>query len=99
MYELGCTFSSYLGYVDHFEKVNSLQASLVASSSVEDLLTKQSIKRKLTTLRFETNDPEGKMYDKTGEGVLEHIKTFINTNELPLDELLVQDLTQYPVSH
>lgn len=28
----------------------------------------------------------------------EHIKSFIKTYDLPLDELLVKDLSQYPVS-
>ncbi|EIW68665.1 hypothetical protein TREMEDRAFT_69127 [Tremella mesenterica DSM 1558] len=51
--------------------------------SVEQLLEKQSIK-------------QGKIYDQTGEGVLEHIRSFVETYQLPLDELLVQDLTQYP---
>ena len=27
----------------------------------------------------------------------EHIKSFIDTYELPMDELLVQDLDKYPV--
>ncbi|WVF70191.1 phosphatidylserine decarboxylase [Kwoniella sp. CBS 6097] len=52
-------------------------------SSVEKLLENQSIK-------------QGKIYDQTGEGVKEHIQSFIDTYELPLDELLVKDLTQYP---
>lgn len=37
------------------------------------------------------------MYDQTGPGVLAHIQSFIKTYDLPLEELLVQDLTQYPV--
>lgn len=41
--------------------------------------------------------PEGKVYDKTGEGVKEHIQSFIEAYDLPMDELLVQDLDQYPV--
>jgi phosphatidylserine decarboxylase len=40
---------------------------------------------------------EGKVYDQTGPGVKAHIKSFIDTYELPLDELLVEDLDQYPV--
>ncbi|OCF37743.1 phosphatidylserine decarboxylase [Kwoniella heveanensis BCC8398] len=52
-------------------------------SSVEKLLENQSIK-------------QGKIYDQTGEGVKEHIQSFIDTYELPLDELLVKDLDQYP---
>jgi len=42
--------------------------------------------------------PEGKVYDKTGEGVKEHIQSFIEAYDLPMGELLVQDLDQYPVS-
>ncbi|WRT65146.1 phosphatidylserine decarboxylase [Kwoniella shivajii] len=52
-------------------------------SSVEKLLENQSIK-------------QGKIYDQQGEGVKEHIQSFIDTYELPLDELLVKDLDQYP---
>ncbi|KAL7423353.1 hypothetical protein Q5752_002656 [Cryptotrichosporon argae] len=51
--------------------------------SIEKLLEDQSIK-------------QGKLYDQTGEGVKEHIESFIKTYQLPLDELLVKDLTQYP---
>ncbi len=40
---------------------------------------------------------EGKLYDQTGPDVLEHIQNFIDTYQLPLDELLVADLAQYPV--
>ncbi len=40
---------------------------------------------------------EGKIYDEGGPGVKEHIQSFINTYQLPLDELLIQDLDQYPV--
>lgn len=46
----------------------------------------------------EADCPEGKLYDQTGEGVLQQIQSFIHTYDLPMDELLVQDLTQYPVS-
>jgi phosphatidylserine decarboxylase len=42
--------------------------------------------------------PEGAIYDKTGAGVLEHIQSFIQTYAIPLEELLVQDLSQYSVS-
>ncbi|WWD00210.1 phosphatidylserine decarboxylase [Kwoniella sp. B9012] len=52
-------------------------------SSVEKLLENQSIK-------------QGKIYDQTGPEVREHIETFIKTYELPLEELLVKDLDQYP---
>ncbi|OCF59180.1 phosphatidylserine decarboxylase [Kwoniella mangroviensis CBS 10435] len=38
----------------------------------------------------------GKIYDQTGPEVREHIETFIKTYELPLEELLVKDLDQYP---
>ncbi|KAK4685590.1 phosphatidylserine decarboxylase, partial [Tremellales sp. Uapishka_1] len=55
----------------------------MATGSVEKLLENQSIK-------------QGKIYDATGEGVLEHIQSFIATYELSLDELLVKDLAQYP---
>jgi phosphatidylserine decarboxylase len=41
---------------------------------------------------------EGQLYDQTGDDVLPHIQSFINTYQLPLDELLVPDLTKYPVS-
>ncbi|ORY25366.1 phosphatidylserine decarboxylase-domain-containing protein [Naematelia encephala] len=51
--------------------------------SVEKLLMDQSVK-------------QGKLYDATGEGVKEHIQSFIKTYELPIDELLVQDLDNYP---
>ena len=40
---------------------------------------------------------EGKIYDQTGPEVVEHIQSFIKTYDLPTDELLVQDLSQYPV--
>jgi phosphatidylserine decarboxylase len=40
---------------------------------------------------------EGKVYDQTGEGVKAHIQSFIDTYDLPMNELLVQDLDQYPV--
>lgn len=43
--------------------------------------------------------PEGKVYDQTGPTVRPHIESFIKTYALPLDELLVQDLNQYPVCH
>ncbi len=41
---------------------------------------------------------EGKIYDETGENVKPHIEAFIKSYELPMDELLVKDLDQYPVS-
>lgn len=41
---------------------------------------------------------EGKMYDKTGPDVKAHIQSFIDAYDLPMNELLVQDLDQYPVS-
>ncbi|WWD21949.1 phosphatidylserine decarboxylase [Kwoniella shandongensis] len=52
-------------------------------SSVEKLLETKSIQ-------------QGKIYDATGEGVKEHIQAFIDTYELPMDELLVKDINQYP---
>ncbi|WWC59068.1 phosphatidylserine decarboxylase [Kwoniella dejecticola CBS 10117] len=57
--------------------------SYMSYSSVEKLLENQSIK-------------QGKIYDETGPEVKEHIEQFIQTYELPLNELLVQDLNQYP---
>ncbi|WWD08045.1 phosphatidylserine decarboxylase [Kwoniella europaea PYCC6329] len=57
--------------------------SYMSYSSVEKLLENQSIK-------------QGKIYDQTGPEVREHIETFIKTYELPLEELLVKDLDQYP---
>ncbi|WWC87282.1 phosphatidylserine decarboxylase [Kwoniella dendrophila CBS 6074] len=57
--------------------------SYMSYSSVEKLLENQSIK-------------QGKIYDETGPEVKEHIEQFIKTYELPLDELLVKDLDQYP---
>lgn len=39
------------------------------------------------------------MYDKEGPEVLTHIQSFVQTYNLPLDELLIEDLTQYPVRH
>lgn len=51
--------------------------------SVEDLLTQQSVK-------------QGQMYDATGDQVLPHIQSFIQTYNLPLNELLEPDLTKYP---
>jgi phosphatidylserine decarboxylase len=38
------------------------------------------------------------LYDKEGPEVLPHIQSFIKTYDLPLNELLIEDLTQYPVS-
>lgn len=58
-------------------------SSYMSYPSVEKLLEAQSVK-------------QGKIYDEEGEGVLEHIKSFIETYQLPLDELLVEDLTAYP---
>lgn len=43
--------------------------------------------------------PEGKIYDQTGELVLGHINSFIQTYQIPMGELLVQDVKEYPVSH
>lgn len=51
--------------------------------SVEKLLTAQSEK-------------QGKMYDQQGPEVRPHIESFIKTYNLPLEELLVTDLDQYP---
>ncbi|KAJ9099756.1 hypothetical protein QFC21_003754 [Naganishia friedmannii] len=58
---------------------------LISYNRVEDLLTEQSIK-------------QGQLYDKEGPEVLPHIKSFIATYKLPLADLLVEDLTQYPAS-
>ncbi|WVQ76654.1 phosphatidylserine decarboxylase [Cryptococcus sp. DSM 104548] len=57
--------------------------SYMSYKSVEKLLQDKSIK-------------QGETYDQTGPDVREHIEAFIETYELPLDELLVQDLDQYP---
>ncbi|KAE8540401.1 phosphatidylserine decarboxylase [Cryptococcus gattii VGV] len=57
--------------------------SYMSYSSVEKLLREESIK-------------QGQTYDQTGPDVEEHIKSFIKTYDLPLDELLVKDLSQYP---
>ncbi|WVQ91772.1 phosphatidylserine decarboxylase [Cryptococcus gattii] len=57
--------------------------SYMSYSSVEKLLREESIK-------------QGQTYDQTGPDVEEHIKSFIKTYGLPLDELLVKDLSQYP---
>ncbi|WVW78860.1 phosphatidylserine decarboxylase [Kwoniella bestiolae CBS 10118] len=57
--------------------------SYMSYSSVEKLLENQSIK-------------QGKIYDQTGPEVKEHIESFIKTYDLPLEELLVKDLDQYP---
>lgn len=74
--------------------------------SVEKLLVDQSIKRKWSCSDGEADfrwltliwvSIEGKLYDTEGPTVLPHIQSFIDTYQLPLNELLVQDLTQYPV--
>lgn len=39
---------------------------------------------------------EGKIYDETGPSVKPHIESFIKTYQLPMDELLIQDLDAYP---
>ncbi|WVN88892.1 phosphatidylserine decarboxylase [Cryptococcus depauperatus CBS 7841] len=57
--------------------------SYMSYTSVEKLLTDKSIK-------------QGQIYDQTGPDVLDHIKAFVKTYDLPLEELLVQDLTKYP---
>ncbi|ODN96548.1 phosphatidylserine decarboxylase [Cryptococcus wingfieldii CBS 7118] len=57
--------------------------SYMSYKSVEKLLQDKSIK-------------QGKTYDRTGPDVREHIEAFIATYDLPLNELLVQDLDQYP---
>ncbi|GFZ49041.1 hypothetical protein JCM24511_06791 [Saitozyma sp. JCM 24511] len=51
--------------------------------SIEKLLETQSIK-------------QGKLYDTPGPEVRQHIQSFIRTYALPVDELLVTDLDQYP---
>jgi hypothetical protein len=40
---------------------------------------------------------EGKLYDEPGPEVRQHIESFIKTYDLPVDELLVTDLDEYPV--
>lgn len=40
----------------------------------------------------------GAQYDATGPGVLPHIQSFVKAYAIPLDQLLEQDLTKYPVS-
>ncbi len=40
---------------------------------------------------------EGKLYDTEDSEVLPHIQSFIETYNLPLNELLVTDLKQYTV--
>ncbi|KAL1408510.1 hypothetical protein Q8F55_005322 [Vanrija albida] len=50
---------------------------------VEKLLTDQSVK-------------QGRIYDETGPSVRPHIESFVTSYAIPLDELLVQDLDQYP---
>lgn len=42
---------------------------------------------------------EGKVYDEQGPEVKAHIQSFIQTYDLPTDELLVTDLDQYPVQY
>ncbi|KAI5450377.1 hypothetical protein NCC49_003159 [Naganishia albida] len=56
---------------------------LISYNRVEDLLRAQSLR-------------QGRLYDKEGPEVLPHIQSFIQTYDLPLDELLIQDLTKYP---
>lgn len=56
---------------------------LISYNRVEDLLKEQSIK-------------QGHLYDKEGPEVLPHIKSFIATYNLPLADLLIEDLSQYP---
>ncbi|GHJ89750.1 hypothetical protein NliqN6_6152 [Naganishia liquefaciens] len=55
----------------------------ISYERVEDLLKVQSVR-------------QGKLYDKEGPEVLPHIQSFIQTYNLPLNELLIEDLTQYP---
>ncbi|OWZ78123.1 phosphatidylserine decarboxylase [Cryptococcus neoformans Bt85] len=57
--------------------------SYMSYTSVEKLLREKSIK-------------QGQTYDQTGPDVEEHIESFIKTYDLPLDDLLVKDLSQYP---
>jgi phosphatidylserine decarboxylase len=74
-------------------------------TSVEHLLLAQSVKREvyLSLLSFRAVlligviGTEGQLYDQEGPGVLPHIQSFIETYRLSLDDLLVKDLTQYPV--
>ncbi|WVQ83822.1 phosphatidylserine decarboxylase [Cryptococcus sp. DSM 104549] len=58
-------------------------SSYMSYASVEKLLHDKSVK-------------QGETYDQTGPAVKEHIEAFIKTYQLPLNELLVQDLDQYP---
>ncbi|CAD6567328.1 MAG: hypothetical protein TREMPRED_003549 [Tremellales sp. Tagirdzhanova-0007] len=62
--------------------------SFMGSKSAEELLEKQSVKQ--------LPPQEGKIYDETGESVKPHIESFIKTYQLPMEELLIQDLDQYP---
>jgi len=41
---------------------------------------------------------EGEVYNRKGPEVRPHIESFIRAYALPLDELLVKDLDEYPVS-
>lgn len=78
-----------------------VQSGYLTYPSIESLLENQSIKRELPLLgEIGKADIglEGQLYDQTGEDVLPHIQSFISTYQLPLDELLVSDLTKYPVS-
>ena len=64
--------------------------------SIEKLLMTQSVKRE--HVPWIPLMAEGLAYDQSGPEVKEHIQSFIDAYELPMDELLVQDLDQYPVS-
>lgn len=72
---------------------------------IERLLEEQSIKRELLLRAARSRVPgggltipEGELYDRTGPDVRKHIESFIRAYSLPLNELLVQDLDEYPVS-
>ena len=80
-------------------KIRDFQNHYMTSKSAEELLENQSIKRWVEqSERIAETLAEGKLYDETGKGVLPHIESFIKTYELPMDELLIKDLNQYPVS-
>ncbi|KAI5480688.1 phosphatidylserine decarboxylase [Pseudohyphozyma bogoriensis] len=58
------------------------QAKLLGNSHVEALLQQQSIK-------------QGKLFDQTGPGVLEHIQGFVKTYEIDCSELLHPNIADY----
>jgi hypothetical protein len=58
--------------------------NILSHSSIDQLLVEQSIK-------------QGKIYDQEGPGVTEHIQSFIDQFQLPLDELVEPDPAKYKV--